>query len=344
MIHTQNTLHSKGIDMITLPPIVGGDLFKSLISNNYPKCYLINSFQEPISVPISNELFNHVRSAKKNLSSVVLIEQAYDEAMENYVEYEVELLHEAARDDIFGKQDEEEFKRVLRKIGRRIDNHLSSIHRYRAHSIKLTAPIFGKNAKEYAAHKEAFEKAERNNKHFRDITHLRDHALHAGIVATNVTFKRGWQEVEDHNSKLRSMIVPQLLVSEVRQGRRMKEIFADLDEKDKIDLREYIRGHLEGIWEIHSWLRSMLKDRIKTWEATLRTISDMYLAHLTTDKSDKDALWGLLIYQWNPRMKSLDVAERLHLPYLFSYKQLMAKNRSLVNLRRRYVSNELTED
>ncbi|MFC1481076.1 hypothetical protein ACFL6E_02390 [Candidatus Neomarinimicrobiota bacterium] len=337
----QGAQPNNGADMDSLTPIIGGSVHNELNSRKYPKCYLIGNFQEPIFIPISDELFKQVRLAKKNLSATILIEHAYNYAMENYLEFEREILHATAHDLVFTMRDEEEYRNISHNIGRRIENHLSTIRSYRDISKKLTSAIFGRKSKEYIAHCVSFDKALTSSKYYAVVENLRNYSQHVGKVFTNLIFKGNWIDIDDANSKLRRMLVPQLSVDTLRKDRNNKPPVSEMKSGQIIDLREYIRGHLEIMWEIHSGLRNRHKDHLLEWEATIESISEMYLSHSNSEKSLDQKLLGLQIYQWFPKSKDLEIVEELHRPYLFSYKQLIAKNQTLVHLRKRYVSNEL---
>jgi len=105
-------------------------------------------------LPISEEVFKSVRDARARSIRAVEIEEKLDMVLQNYIEYEHELLQITLRNALFATGGWFEFRDIIHDINRRLANLLSTTRLYLDHLRHDAGPLFdaaGSDAKALSA-------------------------------------------------------------------------------------------------------------------------------------------------------------------------------------------------
>ena len=100
----------------------------------------------PGFVDIDEAEYKRIKSAITNLFEMLFFEEKLDLVMENFHEYEVELLTIASREMVFNDDDYFSMSRERNTVSRRIVNLLSACRMYLDQSVHHMNNIYGENS------------------------------------------------------------------------------------------------------------------------------------------------------------------------------------------------------
>ena len=94
---------------------------------------------------LSKNEFDKLVSVRSKLFQALFIEEKLDLIIENYLEYEMELLSSSANHMLFGNQDWEWFTKDVNRVSRRIINLLTSARLYVDQIVHHLSTIYGRD-------------------------------------------------------------------------------------------------------------------------------------------------------------------------------------------------------
>jgi hypothetical protein len=167
---------------------------------------------------------------------------------------------------------------------------------------------------------------------------MRNYAQHRGVPLHGSTWSAQWIGEKDTNEakhQLRHIVTANVDLDKVRQDKKFKAaVRKEIEYADHLDVGTLTREYIEALGWVHSELRKAMKESVAGWKDTVRGAIARYadanggnVVGLAAVEFTDD---GRLVSQMNIFEDMLDRQERL-----------ARRNRNLVNLRRRFVSNEL---
>jgi len=288
----------------------------------------------PGFIEISEQEFKEVRRAKRNLLRVVWIEDKFDLLLENYREYEIELLDLALYQMTFGDFSWTSFRFDALRVSRRLQNLLSACRLYLdqiKHDVgELEMPglyILDRLKKKCSE--------EFNSKlGYRVMESLRNYTQHRSLPIHHMSYPQGW-EPKDSPSSLVFRVIPSLSIAELRADPKVKpSVIKELKSSGKyFPVTPLIREYVEGLGAVHQEFRSMSKSYVAQWECVLKQVCDRAAAAFDGRKS------GLTIVARDEEGQQVDSEDVFEDPIVYRSK-LVRKNRSLTKLSARFVSSE----
>lgn len=291
----------------------------------------------PIFLPISESEYRAIAIAKDGLVNSLYLEEKFDIVLENFYEYEMELLELSTRHMLFRNESYSKFHNEINSINRRIINLLSACRLYIDHSSHHLSDIFdGDQSKK--------DEVKFNTSHecdtvlgYRAMEALRNYVQHRGFPVQRCTYtsRRVDGDAED---KLLFSITPYIDVKKLDEdGKFNKKILAELREIDeKHDIKPLLREYISSICSIHDKNRTLIRNLIIQWEGTFRSYLEAFRSKVGSDGS----MIGLaaVISEENDCYTSpipifLDLIEHRT--------ELEKKNRNLGTLVSRYVTSEV---
>ena len=295
----------------------------------------------PGFIDIDQEEFEHISMSIENLFELLKIEDNFDLIIENFLEYEEELLSISLRNMITHFPDYFGANQSRNTISRRITNLLNTCEMYLDHTPHHLSNIYGKDSI--------------TNKLFNDETHhqydkyfgyrvlesIRNYSKHRGFPIQSISFPGSWIDVNDEEkSRLMYSTIPLINLSKISEDgkRRIKRaIINEMIEKSKkgyIDIRKLIREYIEGISEIQEKIRESMQSDTKNWEDTIDNVFNKY-----KDKFGEKLITGTLAIVEREDDNHFSIKKTIFTEFIERRHLLENKNQSFVNLTKRFASN-----
>ena len=298
-------------------------------------------------VEITSEEYTHISNAVSALFHALYIEEKFDVVLQNYAEFELELLSEGLHDMLFQTFDWSDSIARIHVINRRMQNLLSTCRSYLDQAPHHINEIQGKNSSAIVAFDD--ERKWQYDEHlgYRVMEAIRNYSQHRDFPITRLTRHQGRTSISSEDRR-RWVVVPQLDTEAIGRDRKkfkaevLDELFLlrneDVPNSQYIDLRPFLRKYISGLGAIHYKVRGELKESLETCDETRLSAVNKFLA-----QSGSLDLIGLTA------VKQSEEGKRIGYEVLFDdminrRKLLADKNRHLTNYENRYVSNEIAPD
>ena len=285
-------------------------------------------------VEISRQQFGEIVLAKECLIEALYIEEKFGLIVDNYLEFEVDLLKGAARSMVRFKANYEEFQLDRTRVNRRLVNLLTTCKSYVDQSKFHLTNMFGRQSD--VSSKFGMDLKTETGVAFRVMSEVRNYAQHRGFPIHSVSSSAKWTGVED-SAKLPFSMVPLIDLSELKEDPSFdRQLLNLLPSKDgKTDVRPLIRDYLASLGGIHEKLRGRLKPHINGWEMTIVSAIEQFKAQCGEEKS----IVGLAALAKEDGGK-ISQEVPLFTGFIEYRKGLEAQASSLSTLARRYVTSE----
>ncbi len=223
-------------------------------------------------VEINFKEYKSIHNSMDNLLELFLIEEEFDLAIDNYYEYEVELLSVAGKIMIYTNDDYYSISRDRRTLCRRLMNLLSTSKSYLDQMGHHLSNIYGSDSKKG----DKFVKKEQSlqydtNFGYKFMTKIRNYSQHQGFPFQSLYLSGKWVEFDDETkSKLEFLVIPKVKYSYLEKNKNVSKDF--LNEvalkygKDELDIRPFLRDYIEDIGKIQDNVRNMMKPDLEKWE------------------------------------------------------------------------------
>jgi hypothetical protein len=301
-------------------------------------------------ISLTPEEYAQLSHAKKALVGTIGIEQKFDLLLENYVEYESELLNLGLRLLAFRDSSQwHAFQEESLGVTRRLVNLLSAARLYVDQMRHDLSRLFGKDHEVCAAVKQTSAEQYDANFGFRLMETLRNAVQHRSIAGIRLKHHFGTRQSDAKSSDpiaaaaTRHVIaraIPILSVSDLHDMELKATVRAEIEnlgQKD-LELTLYVREYIDGLAAMQYEFRRRAEPQRKEWEAVIRQA--LARARDTWPESTSDAL----------DLAALDasgeIAEWTHLfPAFIDYlAALERKNAGPLRLSRMYVSGQCDID
>ena len=288
-------------------------------------------------IPITEKEYQDIQIAKEGLVESLFLEEKFDIVLENFYEYEMELLQLSTHQMLFRNLNYSKFQKEINSVNRRIINLLSACRLYIDHSSHHISNIFNGDESKKQEIKSNTSHEYDTSLGYRVMEALRNYVQHRGFPIQRCTYNSK-RVVEEGQSKLLFSITPYLDVEKLHEdGRFKKAVLIELREiGDKHDIKPLLREYIVSIISIHEKNRALLKSLIKQWEELLNSKIEAFRA----EAGDGESIIGLaaVIYEGNGGYNS---PVPIFLELVEHRKELERKNGNLTSLVSRYVTSEV---
>lgn len=289
------------------------------------------------SIEITKHEYMKINTVKINLLEILYIEEKFDIFIDNYLEFELDLLNYATLHMVRGIKTRAELKRGLNQISRRIINFLSTGRLYLDQSVYHLSNILSIKLNTIEEIKKEKAKQYEQCLGYRVMDALRNYVQHRGYPIENLTYTCKLVG-KVPNEKLLYSITPYIQVQKLEKDNKFKkEVLKDIKPLgEKIDLKLFIREYVEALWNIHAKVRELLKSDILDWEKLFLSTIDKFKNRNSKIRS----IVGLSAVKQNENGAYKDSIEIDK--YIIEYRQkLQRKNSTFTNLSKRYATNEV---
>lgn len=285
------------------------------------------------SIDITEERFRAIVDAKQRFIAVLGIEEKFDLLLENFVEFERELLRLSLDHLVYRNQDWHSFRADDRLMGRRLANLLSSARLYIDQIKHDLSGLIGQAA--VASARAQFSHAYDNSFSYRLMESLRNHFQHRGVPTVGVGYKSSWNR-ESEPPVLEFRVSVPLDIDVLRSDPKFKpEVLQEfLARGEKCSVVGDVREYVAKLAEVHEWLRKAMAEDVERWVTELRTVID-------TAKSEFPGgrIVGLGVIARDDDLRRAYESEQVFEDMLLYRDFFLRKNGSLGTLVQRFVSS-----
>lgn len=265
---------------------------------------------------------------------LVQIEESWDCVIQSYLELEQSWLTAALRSSVLNADGYDALHDERLCFARRLSNLLTACRAY----LDQAPQRLGQDLSDASAVK-LFDRM-RRGAHAQDFGYrvmegLRNHAQHFGQPVHGTSLDSRWtQAPEDEARRLVFSVTALINVAELVRSPKItaklrEELSGDLTQLDAPTL---VRAYLEGLAVVHVGLRQHFEQSLVAWEAAVSSAIARYAA---SNDGNVLALQAVELAEDGTRVSATpifsDMPRRL--------RSLMQRNGSLVNLRRRVITN-----
>jgi hypothetical protein len=289
-------------------------------------------------IEITKEEHDTIFASWRAISVVADIEEEWDCLVQNYIDLEMELLRSAMHSMVLNHESYHEFQQIRLGFSRRLSNLLQSCRSYLDHTPhhlnKLKSQAFADPFKKLTntAHDGHFG--------YRFMEALRNYAQHRGLPLHGASFDARWMgnldEGDDDKGLLRHVVLASINLAKIKGDKKFSaKLLAEVDgDLEHLDVATLTREYIEALGGVHDGLRKLLKGALAEWKSTVRDAIARY-----AEINGGNAI-GLSVAEFNENgtvKNHINIFDDL----LLRLERLTRRNGSLINLRRRYVTNEL---
>lgn len=287
------------------------------------------------SISSSLEEFNKAKESRKFLVHGLRIENKFELLLENYIEFESELLDISTRNMVRQVPNYEWLKDQTNLINRRIVNLLSTCRLYQDHIAHELSLLFGEKSDEYKTIED--KKSEMYDGYLsyrilethRNYTQHRNFPIHLFTLHTKL--------LEDKEKQFRYGLTPKIKIEELKKDNKFKkEVLEEINQKKVLDFKLLIREYISCFGKIHDKLRDVLNDRIKESENYINKILERYKNEFGPEV--ETAKLSVIVKENRKVIDSVSIELN---QVIKRRKGLVTKNGTLTNLHRRYSTSEI---
>lgn len=277
-----------------------------------------------------------ILAAWQSLAAIVAIEEEWDCLVQNYIELEMALLQSAMHSMVLSDDSYHDLQRERLSFARRLSNLFHACRSYIDHTPHHLNKLPG--APVAQTFDELRRKAHAEHFGYRFMDAMRNYAQHRGVPLHGSTFNASWTRnpVDGSKEMLRHTVAASVDVAKLREDKKFNaKVRAECDHIEWLDVATMTREYIEALGSIQTAMREELSRNVQAWKACVRGAIARYAA-----ENGGDVL-ALAIMTFSDDDEQV---ERIHIfeDMLIRHEWLEGRNRSLVNLRLRYVTNELT--
>jgi hypothetical protein len=288
-------------------------------------------------IAISEEEYQAISNAKKKLLEALYLEEKLDIVIENYLEFEMELLASSTRQMVNRGQNYSWFQEEINKLNRRVVNLLSAGRLYLDHSMHHLSNMYGDKSEHIETIKKYRSEEYDLKLGFRVMEAMRNYVQHRGFPIQRWSYNAKRIEKKD-KFQLLFTLTPFIIVEELRGDKKFKKsVIDELEEIGKeIDIKPLVREYIAGIANFHEKVRLVMVKDVLSWEKMLFTCIDKF----KEKTSPEESVIGLSAVITGDRGTYRGVVP-IFTEFIEHRRELEKKNKTLSTLGIRYVTSEI---
>jgi hypothetical protein len=300
--------------------------------------YFLSSTAGQIEID-ETEYFS-IAFARSNLFEELFIEDNFDFVLENYYEFENELLNSSLRMMIQNILEYQSMSEINSRVCRRLANFFSACRMYLDHSEHHISRIHNKTSDFQAQIRIIKEFNYDNCLSYRFIENMRNFVQHRGLPIQSILFNHEMIGKTEDFQILRS-IVPYFIVSELSADKKFKKsILREMKDhygSNEIDARPIIREYVECIWKIQTKIRDLLRNDSDKWLEIYNFASDRIRIEFHVDIPATNCS----MVRKSDTLRVIEM-KSLFKDYVDRKNSLQKKNYDLRNLNKKFVTNSVS--
>lgn len=291
------------------------------------------------TVDIDRKDFVSAKTAKENLSIALGMEEKINIVLENYAEYEEELLGITMRRMLFSRHEHSSFIDDINLINRRLMNLFATCRLYIDHLKHDISTLYGRNAPQVTSINDKMSEEYDAYLGYRVLDALRNYTQHRGLPISKISHWSSGIIDSLERQRMRNTVTPFIDTTALEEdGGFKKSVLAELISLGAdIDIKPFVREYVTCIGSIHILVRNTITEDLDQWDNTIQGMIKAYEA--TSDKS----LCGLAAVELDDTDKHVDIVY-LSQKVIDRRKALILKNQQLSHFSYSYVSGEIVPE
>ena len=194
------------------------------------------------------------------------VEQKFDLLLENYAEYERQLLDIGLQEALRGERRWSGSQGDIATVTRRLSNLLSAARLYVDQVTHDLRTAFGRKHPVAGTVKSATASQYEERLGYRVMEALRNTMQHRSLVVHELSYSH-----DHHDGGERIHVVPRALVTSLRASGVKKKVVRELESlgDDRASLTPLVRDYVEGLAMVHVAIRTATAPQLKAWDETL---------------------------------------------------------------------------
>lgn len=218
-------------------------------------------------VTISHEFFDQLKSAKKFLLEAMFIEEKFNLVLENYAEFELEILNNSVKAMLFSESDWSSNINKIHSINRRIINLLTTCRLYIDQVKHNINTIYGDKSEQAKVIKNQISHEYDSIFGYRVMEAMRNYVQHRNLPINRIDSNTRCIEIRNerlykHTIKL-SIDVENLVKDKNFKAGVLSELQA---QGSLVEFTPLMRQYLESIGRVHLKIRELLQSDLVKWE------------------------------------------------------------------------------
>lgn len=286
-------------------------------------------------IEITKAEFDDLAAAKVQIVTFIGIEEKFDLLLENYADYERELLEVSLQTMLFNDIHDERPGGHSHVVTRRLVNLLSAARLYLDQVTHDLKAIYGPSSGPVHGMEEAKSREYDGHLGYRVMEELRNHVQHRGMPLWGMSYPSSWDE---SGKRRKFFVTPILDIPLLRDDPKFdRAIITELASRgEQVLLTPLVRGYVEGLGVVHEAVRAATDNDATRSEQSLVETQNRAYAHFGISG---DAI-GLVALDDNGEPTTEQHIFRQQWEYR---RELAAKNSALSRLASRYISSEHEE-
>jgi len=218
-------------------------------------------------IQIPQAEYKAIFKARADVLTFVGIERKFDLLVENYADYERELLEVSLQSLLVSESSYAREQDQGLAIERRLANLLTTAKLYLDQVDSDLSKVY-RNKSDVRKHRDqARSKQRETSQEYRVVEELRNHLQHRGMPLWGVTYPSSWN---DSLTRLRFGVEPLLDVTQLRDDGFDKHIIRELErEGEQVPLTPFVRKYVEGLGIVHQALGAVTAADLTKWQTVL---------------------------------------------------------------------------
>lgn len=290
-------------------------------------------------IPIPKSEFEQVRNSKNVLIEALRIEEKFELLLENFIEYETDLMDISNRFMIYRSRNYHWFQEKQNLINRRILNLLSACRLYQDQTPHHLNKIFGKGSKQNSIVSEKMSEMYDNHFSYRVMEAYRNYTQHRGFPIHYITLHSKRLE-GDKSDQLKFAVTPRIKIEKLKEDKKFKKkILKEVEDQEVLDFKPLIRGYIGCFGEVQTKVRDILKNDLEESENYI----DNIVSRFEDEFGSETELAGISVVAKKDRKVDKSISIELK-KVNQRRKELAKKNRTLSNLDTRYSTSEIIKN
>jgi hypothetical protein len=219
-------------------------------------------------ISITPEEFQQIKDARRKLLAALEIEEKFDLFMENYAEYERDVLRIAQRQML---RDDGTWTTAMDDIlllNRRLANLLMAGRLYRDQVRHDIATIYGRRSVKARNIDAAFSRESNGALGYRVIEALRNYVQHEALPIRNLHY--GPEKVSSNGRELvRFTLTPELDVAALRVSDFKRSVFAEIEKSAGRSVTVFAREFVTGLTRVQREIRQATEEDMHAWKSAI---------------------------------------------------------------------------
>ena len=234
-------------------------------------------FEESLFLELSSDEYELATTAMQNAHHALAIEEKFNLALENFEEFEGDLLSRALHESLFETDEWSARIGELHRINRKLVNLLATCRLYVDQIRHNLHTVYGKGS----AQAEAFEKlkSHESDSHlgYRVLEALRNYVQHRSLPIEGVSHQSHWRHLPGGSFREHT-VIPEIEPARLREDGDFKaSVLLELEALGaRVDIRPLAREYMASLGRVQKGLRDLMAPDVERWDAIVADLEQRF--------------------------------------------------------------------